>query len=150
MGRKSIVLPSLTLIIAAATSPLFAESLSPQIIRLEMQRLFSQGGVAITYSERMDRSGLAPGLVSQSLPDFPTGTPETFTLPSVSGSTLLGGIGTITVPADAQNLRVRLETLTSGARVDLFLRFGEDVVLTGGKQLPTTLLGVRPRIRRSS
>jgi len=59
-----------------------------------------------------------------------SGASRTFNLPSVNGGTLFRGSMAyrIEVPANATQLQIRLSTTTPNADVDLFARFGAEVV----------------------
>jgi hypothetical protein len=61
-----------------------------------------------------------------------SGVPMSFSLPAVTSPTLHSDFFSITVPARTSKLEVRLVTQTSGADLDLYVRFGQDVTLSGG------------------
>ncbi|MGH9784293.1 MAG: hypothetical protein ACRD88_08905, partial [Terriglobia bacterium] len=74
-----------------------------------------------------------------------SGQPATYSLPAVTGNTLYTGDFSyqIVVPSGATRLDVQLRTTTPGVNVDLFVRFGEDIALSGG-QLVTDFISGGP------
>ncbi len=64
-----------------------------------------------------------------------SGTSRNFTLPAVTGGTLFRGAQAyrIDVPAGATQLQIRVNTTTPNADVDLFARFGAEVVVENGR-----------------
>jgi hypothetical protein len=68
-----------------------------------------------------------PGVLS-------TGVPASFSLPAVTTSTLFHGDFSyiINVPSGVSQLAVRLTVNTPNAGVDLYVRYSQDVALTGG------------------
>ncbi|MBI3210779.1 MAG: PPC domain-containing protein [Candidatus Solibacter usitatus] len=63
-----------------------------------------------------------------------SGRAQSFSLPSVSSSTLFNGARSyaIAVPSGATRLEINLNTSTPSVDVDLYVRFGSDVSQTGG------------------
>lgn len=133
MQHKRAVVLLLTFAAFGSASHLPGGSLSPRTARIEVERLLSGGGPQVSYSRVA--KGVQPnsGGVFQSIPNLVPGQTATLTLPSVSGPTLIGGVGSITVPEGALRLTVDLQAVTSGAAVELFLRFGQDVELLNGQ-----------------
>ncbi len=64
-----------------------------------------------------------------------SGQARNFSLPAVNTATLFNGANgfTINVPQGATRLEVTLRTATPNADVDLYLRFGQDVVIESGR-----------------
>jgi hypothetical protein len=63
------------------------------------------------------------------------GVPAPFSFPAVAVPTLFNGVESfrVTVPAGATRLTLRLVTTTPNVDVNLYVRFGQDVVLSGGQ-----------------
>jgi hypothetical protein len=90
--------------------------------------------VAMTLSASLD--GSSPSTGGEADPTLlQSGVPVAFSLPAVSGPTLFMGDYTyrIEVPNDARELRVQLWTETAGADLDLFVRYGREVEVTGNQ-----------------
>ncbi len=83
------------------------------------------------YSYSAGNLSVDPGRLNAT--GMTNGTPVTFTLPSVSANTLFRGdySYTIVVPPGASRLIVQLAISTPNADVDLYVRFGQDVALSG-------------------
>ncbi|MBI3694361.1 MAG: pre-peptidase C-terminal domain-containing protein [Acidobacteria bacterium] len=117
-----------TIIITTSSSP----PLRPGTYFISLG-LFTTGTAASgTVTATVETSGPPPTTSTGTL--LTSGTPADFSLPSVqSGTLFIGGSGyRMVVPEGATRLQVRIVTSTADVDIDLFIRFGSEVAISGG------------------
>jgi uncharacterized protein (TIGR03437 family) len=110
----------------------------------DQERIDFYGRLSISYPalrEYLEERSPGGTTGGEPPPPPPAGTPTVlvsgraaeFSLPAVTGPTLIRPGYRIDVPAGAARLEVRLATTTPGVDVDLYVRFGQEITLSGGR-----------------
>jgi uncharacterized protein (TIGR03437 family) len=110
----------------------------------DVERFDFYGRLSVSYPalrEYLEERAPAGASGGETPPPPPSGNPTAlvsgqaaeFSLPAVTGATLIRPGYRIDVPAGASRLEVRLVTTTPGVDLDLYVRFGQEVTISAGR-----------------